>query len=270
MTDQRYAEAGGRKFPLVRTAEVRVLPVEEDDAAGVGTFIIPFAFRGVIDSFGSFVYPTAFSHITDAKPLTRDHEWSPTYGAGDIEVDPETEARIVGQFHATAAGQALRRELIELASKGVRLEASVGMSPVDWKIRRGGEITDQERQWAEEQGWDPTYVWAIDKAGIVEVSSVLAGAVPGTSVSVRSLPWTGAATARLETMPGAAMRMAALPLRIGGRNALDQFAAESSAPMLDAVTEDVAMMPDTAAEARDEREAELERERLLAIAGVRQ
>ena len=146
MTAQRYAEAGGRKLPLVRRAEVRVLPVEEDDAAGVGTFIIPFAFRGVIDSFGSFVYPTAFSHITDAKPLTRDHEWSPTYGAGDIEVDPETEARIVGQFHATAAGQALRRELIELASKGVRLEASVGMSPIDWKIRRGGEITDQDRR----------------------------------------------------------------------------------------------------------------------------
>ena len=136
-----------------------------------------------VDSYGSMVYPSAFAHIADGVPLVRNHEWSDLIGHGRVRVS-EREALIEGRLAATERGNRAAQEMAMLRDGGVPLECSVSMRPSTARTRNGSELSVEEQAALEAAGWGQ-WGYAIDYAEIIEVSWVLAGAVPSTSVELR-------------------------------------------------------------------------------------
>ena len=137
-----------------------------------------------VDTYGSMVYPSAFAHIDYGVPLVRNHDWGEIIGRGAPKVS-EREAIIIGELGSDAGGSKAASQMEFLLGVDAKLECSVSMRPSTARIRRGDELSVAERAKFEAAGW-LEFGYAIDYADIIEVSWVLAGSVPDTSVSLRS------------------------------------------------------------------------------------
>ena len=161
-----------------------------DAEGGEGKVLMRFAWTGEdglppVDSYGSFVYPSAFAGIDYSVPLVRNHDWNEIIGSAGIDANRE-EAWAVGRFLDDAGGELARSQMLELSGRGVRLEASISMRPSTVKLRYGADLTDAEVEALKAADFDPMWGYAIDQADVIECSWVLAGAVPETIVDVRS------------------------------------------------------------------------------------
>ena len=139
-----------------------------------------------VTTHGTLVYPQAFAHIDYGVPLVRNHEWGEIIGSGQVQVG-EREAWVEGQLGTDDDAVKAEGTMEMLANAGVELEASVSIRPSTVQIRRGADLTEAEADAFEEAGWPRGEGWAIDYADIIEVSWVLAGAVPDTTVKLRNV-----------------------------------------------------------------------------------
>ena len=138
-----------------------------------------FAFANVVDEYNWIVQPSAFASGSGANFITN-HQWSQLpLGAGRVQ-HVDAAAGLMGPFRASAMEDDEVKRFIRAynvqVKAGIKPEVSMGFFVEEWM--EWDEMNDEQR----ETGADII----VTKADLVEVSFVFRGAVPGTSLSLRT------------------------------------------------------------------------------------
>ena len=168
-------------------AEIERQPLEGEGLLAMRFALLEEDGLPPIDTHCSMIPPSAFAGASSGVPLVRNHEWREVIGSGQVEI-ADGAAWVRGRFHPTPEGQAARATMLDLLADDVVLEASVSMNSATAEVRRGGDLTDEERDKFVQAGVPAEWGYVIDRAEIVEVSWVLSGSVPATEVIARGEP----------------------------------------------------------------------------------